>query len=195
MPTTCTDDDGGSIAVGDAVCVSGWDGVFSRPKVKRATAPNLTGPNAKTVFGVCRSALGGVVNVNFGGEVVDQTITGLSTGAGKSRLVVTDYDNATVALQCKLRHIDDSPPTAERFVVGSSDESGTLTIQPRHNSDETGFPKVFNVRAYGAVGDGATDDSAAIRAALDAMSPARPGTLYFPPGNYFHDGNLGAGRP
>lgn len=40
---------------------------------------------------------------------------------------------------------------------------------------------VQNVKGYGAVGNGATDDTAAIQAAANA---AAGGTLYFPPGNY-----------
>lgn len=195
MPTTCKDDDGGSIAVGDAVCVSGWDGGTSRPKVKRALAANLTGANAKTILGVVSAVNGvaGTVDVKVSGEVADQATTNLSTGGGTSRLVVTDYDNGTAALQCKLRHIDDSPPVPERFVVGSSDETGTLAIQPRHGSDETGSPRVFNVRAYGAVGDDVTDDQPAVMRALDAMGAittlpdvaGRRGRLLFPPGKYF----------
>src|SRR5215468_780252 len=118
MPTECTDDDGGRIAVGHAVCVSGWDGVFGRPKVKRATAANLTGPNARTVLGVCRTAIGGVVTVNVAGEVADVSITGLSTGANTARLVVTKFDNNDPLSQAELRHIDDMPPVPERFVVG-----------------------------------------------------------------------------
>jgi hypothetical protein len=154
MATPCTDDDGGNILAGHAVCVSDWDSGNNRPKVKRALAANLTGANARTIFGVAAAnsaGAGGLVSILVSGEVAKQSITGLSTGAGTSRLVVTDFENATTANQCNLRHIDDNPPVGERFVIGSSDENGNLTIQPRHNSDETGFPKVFNVRAYGAV--------------------------------------------
>lgn len=43
---------------------------------------------------------------------------------------------------------------------------------------------VFNVRHYGATGDGSTDDTAAIQAALDAASAAGRGTVYFPAGTY-----------
>ena len=198
MPTLCTDGDLGRIAVGDAVCVSGWDGGANRPKVKRALAANLTGANAKTVFGVCKTVEGrgqgtdpdepnsGIrVNILVAGEVADVSITGLSTGAGTSRLVVTDFENATASLQCKLRHIDDSPAVGERFVVGSSDEAGTLVIQPRHSSDETGFQKAYNLKAYGALenwdGEKPTNDGtanlAAFKRALAAMQA---------------DGNVGA---
>jgi hypothetical protein len=49
-------------------------------------------------------------------------------------------------------------------------------------------PDVFNVRNYGARGDGQTDDSAAIAAAAAAAAASsaagRPATLYFPGGVY-----------
>lgn len=40
-----------------------------------------------------------------------------------------------------------------------------------------------NVRTWGAVGDGSTNDQAAIQAAFNAL-PTTGGTVYFPPGNY-----------
>lgn len=42
----------------------------------------------------------------------------------------------------------------------------------------------FDVRAYGARGDGSTDDTAAIQAAIDACATAGGGTVYFPLGVY-----------
>lgn len=45
------------------------------------------------------------------------------------------------------------------------------------------FDRTINVRDYGAVGDGVTDDTAAVQAAYDAV-PAAGGTLYFPCGKW-----------
>jgi polygalacturonase len=42
----------------------------------------------------------------------------------------------------------------------------------------------FNVREYGAVGDGKTMETAAITKAIDACAAAGGGTVYFPPGKY-----------
>lgn len=42
----------------------------------------------------------------------------------------------------------------------------------------------FNVKVYGAKGDGTTDDSAAITAAFSAANSAGGGYIYFPPGTY-----------
>jgi hypothetical protein len=44
--------------------------------------------------------------------------------------------------------------------------------------------------AYGAVGDGTTDDTVAIQAAIDAVYAAGGGTIYFPPGEYIIGGAL-----
>lgn len=43
--------------------------------------------------------------------------------------------------------------------------------------------KILNVTQFGAAGDGRTDDTAAIQAAIDAV-PASGGTVIFPPGTY-----------
>ena len=43
---------------------------------------------------------------------------------------------------------------------------------------------VFNVRDFGAVGDGTTNDGPAFQAALDAANDAGGGVVYIPPGRY-----------
>jgi DNA sulfur modification protein DndE len=60
---------------------------------------------------------------------------------------------------------------------------------------ETSETKVFDVRRYGAVGDGKTLDTAAIQKALDECGKAGGGTVVIPAGNYlskpiFLRGNL-----
>ncbi|WP_281278600.1 glycosyl hydrolase family 28-related protein [Streptomyces tateyamensis] len=45
-------------------------------------------------------------------------------------------------------------------------------------------PDWFNVRDYGAKGDGAADDTVAVQAALDAAVAGGGGTVYFPAGQY-----------
>jgi hypothetical protein len=43
---------------------------------------------------------------------------------------------------------------------------------------------MFNVKAFGAVGDGLADDTSAIQAAIHAASLAVPATVFFPEGTY-----------
>ncbi|MFH1614334.1 MAG: right-handed parallel beta-helix repeat-containing protein [Planctomycetota bacterium] len=54
---------------------------------------------------------------------------------------------------------------------------------------KAGTVEVFNVKDYGAIGDGTTDDTAEIQAAIDAV-PRDGGTVYFPPGNYLISSGL-----
>jgi len=46
------------------------------------------------------------------------------------------------------------------------------------------YASVFNVRGYGAIGNGSTDDTAAIQAAIDAAFAAGGGVVWFPQGIY-----------
>ena len=48
----------------------------------------------------------------------------------------------------------------------------------------------FSVRAYGAKGDNATDDTAAIQAAVNACAAAGGGVVYFPAGRYYVHGSI-----
>lgn len=48
----------------------------------------------------------------------------------------------------------------------------------------------FNVRDYGAVGDGVADDTAALNSAINAFDAAGAGVLYFPAGVYLTTGAL-----
>jgi hypothetical protein len=51
-------------------------------------------------------------------------------------------------------------------------------------------PGVFNVRDFGAKGDGQTDDTAAFQKALDAAGAAGGGVVFAPRGNYLFAGRL-----
>lgn len=70
--------------------------------------------------------------------------------------------------------------------LGSTVDISTLTpITP--STSTAGNPDWFSVKSYGAVGDGVTDDTAAINravAAAAAQSPANGGVVYFPAGVY-----------
>ena len=48
----------------------------------------------------------------------------------------------------------------------------------------------FNVKNYGATGDGVTDDAAACQSAISAASAAGGGTVYFPAGTYMLSSSL-----
>lgn len=76
----------------------------------------------------------------------------------------------------------------------AADDSGTRFNAGGLGSSTTGWRRVFsghfNVRWFGATGDGVTDDTAAIQAAINAAINAgvglvkQAGTVLFPPGTY-----------
>lgn len=78
--------------------------------------------------------------------------------------------------------------------VASLDSSGLIPSTEFGNpltaslTDKGG--QVFNVMAYGAKGDGVTDDTAAIQAAINACGVAGRGLVYFPPGSYIISSTL-----
>lgn len=59
-------------------------------------------------------------------------------------------------------------------------DAGSITVRVRDALPT----RSFDVRAYGAVGDGKADNTRAIRAAIDAASQGGGGTVYFPRGRY-----------
>lgn len=60
---------------------------------------------------------------------------------------------------------------------------GPFDVDTANNRVATRQDGVLSVKDYGAVGDGVTNDTAAVQAAVDAV-PATGGVIYFPPGTY-----------
>ncbi len=69
---------------------------------------------------------------------------------------------------------------------GAIDANGVLDLTSGEMND------VFDIRDYGAMVDGVTNDAAAVIAATDAAIAAGGGTVYFPSGVTYYASNLGA---
>ncbi len=67
------------------------------------------------------------------------------------------------------------------------DPSGTGAVQTTVQSK---LRQTVSVKDFGAGGDGVSDDTAAIQAAIDAVSVAGGGKLFFPRGNYLMGDNI-----
>ncbi len=107
--------------------------------------------------------------LNFKGDAV--------TAADNSVSARTDVTVAAVKLQTS------SPGTAQTGHFNIDTGIGRSAVQ-----DKGG--QVYNVKAYGAMGNGSADDTTAIDAAVSAAQAAVGGVIYFPRGRYRY---LGAG--
>lgn len=79
--------------------------------------------------------------------------------------------------------------------MGSISQTWGVLGQPQPPSFEPlrpvmGVARVYNVWDYGATGNGANDDTAAVQAAINACGAAGGGIVYFPPGTYLISSTL-----
>jgi hypothetical protein len=82
-----------------------------------------------------------------------------------------------------LQNID--PATLDFISVSSSKNLGTSDgVVPTQNAVKNYVGTYYPVTGYGAVGNGSTDDTVAIKAAISAAVSAGGGKVYFPPGTY-----------
>ncbi len=73
----------------------------------------------------------------------------------------------------------DATSSTKGLIRLAGDLGGTASVPTVSN-----VARVFNVRDYGAVGDGVTDDSTAMNSTIAAASSAGGGTVFFPQGTY-----------
>lgn len=127
-------------------------------------------------------------------DTADEAVTFLAINDGTSfkwKPIIGAASDATAAFEgiadltaITAADIDDDAVVEFGVIQGTDAKSVTLA-----ELKKTGV-QVYNVLQYGAVGDGTTDDTAAIQAALDAASAARAASTYaapivfLPPGEY-----------
>jgi hypothetical protein len=103
--------------------------------------------------------------------------------------VWADFDPTKPVTAARMNHIEDGLTTTDAAATNASNiTSGTLAAARLPNLDATYALRPFiNVKeaAYGAVGDGTTDDTTAIQNAINAV-PATGGTVFFPASTYKH---------
>ena len=137
------------------------------------------------------STLGSIIrlsNSSAGGHVYDLLETGSANTGGAGRLDFFDKTAGAARLSIAANGnvgIGTTSPSATFAVNGSGYFSGTLTGQVE---DQGGA--VFNVKSFGAKGDGVTDDTAAVTAAFAALGSGK-GTVYVPQGDYLINNSSG----
>jgi polygalacturonase len=73
------------------------------------------------------------------------------------------------------------------FLAGSAGLGGACAVLPIQSLSARAAdsaPPQFNVREFGATGDGTTLDTRSLQAAIDACAKAGGGTVWLPPGSY-----------
>jgi hypothetical protein len=104
----------------------------------------------------------------------------------------TGAATAAAALAALGGVADPLTTAGDMIVAGAGGAPGRLPVGSPGQMlavDAGGLPQwssngQYSVRDFGAAGDGVTDDTAAIQAAVNACVPSGGGTVYFPPGSY-----------
>lgn len=157
-------------------------------KGRITAATNGSGGGITALTGdVTASGSGSVATTLVGTTNVESIISANSTVAGKAakgaNSDITSLTGLTTPLSIGQGGTGSS---TQNFVdlTTAQVKTGTLTVPV---IDKGG--QVYNVKAWGATGNGSTDDTTAIAAAITAASPT--GTVYFPNGTYLTSSALG----
>ncbi|PSN16430.1 endopolygalacturonase [filamentous cyanobacterium CCT1] len=141
----------------------------------------VTGPNEFNQFA-------SLVSVNTSGNGTPRTATYRITAPGSTW---DTTDNGTYTLALQKNQVSDN---SNNFIAAST--LGTFSVDlpafPPSTSENIVFPAgagVLNVKDFGAKGDGVTDDTAAIQAALNAY-PNGKRIIYLPNGTYLISNTL-----
>ena len=148
------------------------------------TNKTISGAN-NTLSSIPQSAVTSLTTDIAGKVDTTRTITGATslTGGGDltaNRTISLVNDSATPGNSMYYGTNGSGAKGYYTLTAGGSasypNSSGTATIVPR--------PQVFDVRDYGAAGDGIANDTAEIQAAIDAAASAGGGVVFFPAGTY-----------
>ncbi len=106
----------------------------------------------------------------FTGNVANNIVSGVITAVTAGKITIGGTDGDVI--------VDDA---AGESVTITQWDSRRIDAQSVANLSSAGM---YNVRSYGATGDGTTDDTTAVQSAIDAAISAGGGVVYFPSGIY-----------
>jgi hypothetical protein len=150
-------------------------GATSNTEEQTATA-------GQTVFTLTRPYFPNTGNLNV-------YINGVRQYRGSS---YTETNSTTVTFSSGLNEGDEVLFVVGEIITTVGGDAKNVTYTPDGGVTTTVHDKLMesvSVKDFGAVGDGVTDDTAAIQAAIDSLSSG--GTIYFNPGTYRIARNIG----
>jgi hypothetical protein len=172
---------------------AGWVGSLT---LKTLTTPPGASPNYQSVaYQVADTG----VEVVAGTAITSDTLVIVSPTAGD---LVADFVHTSGAVNVRVTPATQGVTNREllnAFTAAGYSTAGQNTTEAMLSvavADMLGT--TLNVKAFGAKGDGVTDDTAAIQAALDAAADLSTsvgviGSVFFPPGRYLSTGVTHAG--
>jgi hypothetical protein len=142
-----------------------------------------TGPVGSTAYGY-RGFSQNLSQGNIFGIYQEADGGGLAGGPAYGLKVKTTNANMGGAgITCEV-----DTTVAKAFVVQDTSGGAKLTVDPSGNLTSVGYLRAagmwFNAKWYGAVGNDATDDTAALNTAIAAVIANGGGVLYIPKGTY-----------
>lgn len=115
-------------------------------------------------------------------QQVDENYDAFAAATGDGAITTAKIADGAVTAP----KVADGSLTAAKFVAGAlnNDTQNGLRITALQADYAKEVAKVFDVKGYGAKGDGVTDDTVNIRTALDACKNSGGGIILFPFGTY-----------
>ena len=145
-------------------------------KLIKDSGLSLSGTNTGDQTNISGNAATVTTNANLTGPITsvgNATSVALQTGTGSTFVMQASPTLTTPAL---------GTPTSGLLNSCTSNPNATGNV-PRTFQNRAG--DVFNVKDFGAVGNGSTDDTTSITSAIDAaLSSSNGGAVYFPAGQY-----------
>jgi hypothetical protein len=159
-----------NVMVGDTLVLtasSSLDNTLTGQKLTGLLSPGLVWAGIAHTAG----SPGSSVVVQQSG-IVPSIVAGLDVAERRSLVRINQATS-------RLERLSANPIGFGDLVVGIADQYGNVLLLDRDAG-------VYNVRDFGAVGNGVTDDTTAIQSAILAMGECsfQGGVLYFPPGVY-----------
>lgn len=137
--------------------------------------------------GVTSGALTGTVTSVTGVPAVPFRAIITAEGANTDEIVLVTGQASTTLTWTRAAEAVAGIQAASAHSIGATLTAIVTAVQAATWGAPLGY---FNVKSYGALGDGVTDDTAAITAAIAALNAAGAGTLYVPAGTYVTSGGF-----